>query len=224
MLKVSHIRIASNTLANIQSKIDWKINRKAYLIGSILPDLNCVYPKHTYDSTIKRFKNRLIKVNKTESNFIKSLTLGIITHYICDYFCYAHNIKINPKHAIYERIMRKHIKMHEELLNNWPNDLKLEWENIKIHITEYLSNMSNMDASEILINIQENGFDHIEYIIEAVSIMHMEYLEHTNMLDTNNWYKSQNKIELDIEYASFMCEKIALLLLNPSLEIGYLSN
>lgn len=226
MLKLSHVKIASETLNNIQSKIDWKINKKAFLIGSVLPDINFVFPTHTIAHTLKRFKKKLTRIDKTESNMIKSITLGVVTHYICDYFCYAHNLKSpDPKHALYENYMHSHIKKHENNLAHWSDEVIYQWEDIKCHITECIKQNNKKDLTEdILGKIHTDGINHIQYIVEAVSDMHKDYLEQTKELDTEKWYNSLNKIELDIEYATFMCEKIALWILNPSLEIGVLSN
>ena len=67
------------------------INRLAYLLGSISPDINCVYPAHRIKTTFKRYKLRIKLESLIHNQVLKSYLLGIITHYTCDYFCYAHN-------------------------------------------------------------------------------------------------------------------------------------
>lgn len=222
MLKVSHMKIAANTLEKIQDNIDWKINRKAYLAGSILPDINCAFPTHTIGHTLKRFKNRLIRMENTDLNIIRSFTLGVITHYICDYFCYAHNLKYpDPCHAIYERIMRNHLRLHESRIADYGKDLAKQWDEIKKHTVECLQEKTGeLDMQVIVQNIQHVGSDHIEYILDTVIDMHKKYIDQTSEIDQNVWYKSINKIQLDIDYATFMCEKIALLILAPNIEVA----
>lgn len=221
MLKVSHMRIARETLNKIESHIDWKINRKAYILGSIIPDLNCAFPTHTINNTLNRFRKRLIRMDNTGSNFIKSFTLGIITHYICDYFCYAHNLNFpNPKHAVYERVMRAHIRKHEEVIGNWGDDLVKQWELIKEHTIVLIKENDNINSIEdTILRIQYDSKDHVEYIIDTVKDMHKKYISQTIDLDALSWYKSLNKIQLDIDYATFMCERIALLILAPNIEM-----
>lgn len=215
MLKTSHIKVADRTLKTIQSKVDWKINRRAYLFGSIAPDFNCVFPTHTIKGTFNRFKHKLARMDKSESNLVKSFTLGVITHYICDYFCYAHNLSHpNPKHAIYERYMREHIEMHNRLINLNCDNLEEQWRDIQNHIVEQLNTQDTVD--NIVESITNRGLDHINYIMEIVDNMHRDYISRTETIDTNRWYNSLNKIELDLEYATFMCEKIAMLILNPN--------
>lgn len=194
MLKRSHVVLADSVLSSIQSQIDFRINRLAYLFGSIAPDFNCIYPTHTISNTIGRLQKRIIRVDRLNVGFIKSFTLGVIMHYICDYFCYAHNLnKIDPMHALYERKLRKHI-----LLNDRQDILENKWESI----TEQISTES-----------------HIIYIINAIKEMHSTYISETTAYNNNKWYSSKQKMQLDIDYAGFMCEKIALLILAPDKEV-----
>lgn len=218
MFKASHIEIANSVLDKIQPMINWKINKNAYLFGSIAPDINFIYPTHTLGHTIKRFRNKITRMDKADSNTIRSFTLGVITHYICDYFCYAHNLEHNnPKHAIYERILRVHIKEQEENLKWFGDKLNDQWNEIKLHIAESMAESNNIE--DIIHSISTKGADHIEYVMETVEYMHNEYMDKTNNTDRYNWSKSVKKIRLDIEYSTFMCEKIALLILNPDEEL-----
>lgn len=220
MLKASHIIVADKILQDVQCQMNWRVNRTAYLFGSIAPDLNCIYPAHSITATIKRFRKKLNRVNKSESTIIKSFTLGVIMHYICDYFCYAHNRRMpDPKHSIYERLLKKHIKNHEEQLGEVPDSLIDQWNEIKIHVTEEFSQDSNQDVDEIIKNICSNSSDHINYILDIVAAMHDTYMAETNSIKDNVWYKSTAKISLDMEYTTFMCEKIAMLLFNPNGEL-----
>ena len=72
MFKICHIWVAGKTLDSIQSKVDWKINRAAYLFGSVAPDINYVYPVHTFNSTFNRFKKKIKRAEKSNTNIIKS--------------------------------------------------------------------------------------------------------------------------------------------------------
>lgn len=221
MLKRTHIKVADNVLEAIQKNIKWKINRNAYLLGSVAPDLNFVYPAHTIDKTLARFRKRILRVEESNSNLVKSFTLGVITHYICDYFCYAHNLnKTDPKHAIYERVMRKHVELHEHILNSQCESLNSQWEEIREHINESLS-LNGENPELILTDLSKNGLDHIDYILEMVQTMHKKYISETKLLDIANWCKSTRKIELDLDYATFMCEKMSLLISNDIGKIGW---
>lgn len=217
MLKASHIKIAERTIKNIEDNIDFKVNKRAYLIGSVIPDLNCIYPLHTIGMTFKRFRKKLDRMDKAESVMLKSYTLGVITHYICDYFCYAHNIVFpNPKHAIYERYMKQHLKASSLTEAYRTEELEKHWKEIQAHIIE---GMKYNNTEEAINSITTKGINHINYIIETVSYMHIDYIEKTTNTKDKRWCSSIPKIELDLEYSTFMCNKIALLILNPSLEM-----
>jgi hypothetical protein len=224
MLKATHIKIANNILESIQSNIDWKINKLAYLFGSFAPDLNCAFPTHTFDHTYNRFIKRIKRIDNSESNIIKSFTLGVLLHYICDYFCYAHNLKHNnPKHAIYERCLRSHIKRHYDDLEVENKELQEQinkhWEYINNHLMQEIEKVNTEDELEQAIKrISVNGLDHIDYIMSSLEYMHNAYMDETEQIKDTKWYKSNEKIELDISYSKFMCQKLALIILNPGLE------
>ena len=220
MVKAAHLRVSDNILSSIQSKLDWKVNRAIYLFGSIAPDLNCIYPMHTFNATIKRFKKKLKRIDKYNSILIRSFTFGVITHYICDYFCYAHNIKaIDKWHPIYEMKLGEHIKLHENQIGNFTDDMIEQWDNIKKHILDEFANGNKVD--DIIKSICSNSNDHIQYILDAVSNMHEAYINKTKFIDADSWYLSTNKMNIDIEYASFMCEKVISLIFGVNGEEGY---
>lgn len=219
MLKKSHILVANDTLEVIQSKIDWKINKLAYLFGSVAPDINYIYPVHTMSKTIKRFEKRIMRVEGTPRNIVKSFTLGVITHYICDYFCYAHNRRMgDPKHAIYERLLKKHLKMHIEEINYYPEELKTQWDEILKHTADSMESFESIE--DIINDIHNSGREHIEYIIKAMSEMHTHYMNSSDEIDNDKWFRSVKKIEIDMEYARFMCERILMLILCPETEFA----
>ena len=218
MFKICHIWVAGRTLDSIQSKVDWKINRAAYLFGSVAPDINYVYPVHTFNSTFNRFKKKIKRAEKSNTNIIKSFTLGVITHYICDYFCYAHNIRMgNPKHVIYERIMRSHMKKHTEALSNSSEELRTQWMNILGHTLDSMQTCKTVE--DVLDDIHSKGKDHIDYIMKAITEMHDTYIKYTLNLEDKEWFKSIEKMELDMQYARFMCERILMFILSPEAEI-----
>lgn len=218
MFKVCHIAVANNTWSSVQSHVDWQINKFAYLFGSIAPDINFIYPVHTFTKTFRRFQNKIKRAEKSNNNIIKSFTLGVITHYICDYFCYAHNIRMgNPKHAIYERIMTKHIKMHVDQLDSYSDSLKQQWIEVLNHTLDSVKTCKTVE--DVLSDIHKKGEDHIEYIMEAITKMHDTYMSCTHGLQDEIWFKSIEKIELDMKYARFMCEKVLMLILYPEAEI-----
>ena len=226
MLKKSHILVADNMMSNLESMLDWKINRRAYLFGSIAPDFNFIYPAHRITSTLRRFQKKVLRVERSDSILIKSFTLGVITHYICDYFCYAHNIAvIDRRHPFYELRLKNHIELHERQIGHDKTGLIKQWDSIKKHILEEFIREENTgrNQEEIINSICSQSNDHIKYIIEAVNDMHEAYINETKTVDENTWHISTNKMSIDLEYAAFMCEKIIALIFEPSKELSYVA-
>lgn len=226
MLKASHILVADNMLDIIQETIDWKINRRAYLFGSIAPDFNCVYPAHRINSTIRRFRKKVLRVEKSDSILIKSFTLGVITHYICDYFCYAHNIRvIDRRHPIYEIRLKSHLEEHEkqikEIGEKATEELNAQWNNIKKQIISQFAEGNSGDSMVTAIKAIYNNRDiRLDYIIEAVNDMHQAYIDETSNIDIKAWHLSPIKMNIDMEYAAFMCDKVIKLIFEPYIELN----
>ena len=222
MLKRSHIVIAKRTLSVIESENNSiKINKIAYLFGSIAPDLNCIYPTHTISNTFKRFSNRLSRVDNIQNNLVISFTLGVITHYICDYFCYAHNLgKVDPMHAVYERLLRSHIIKHEEIFE-LPEyaEVKKHWEYIKEHIrdhdyAEVTSGYSEESIAKAIEAIHFKSGDHIEDILKSLAILHKSYMEESFNIGLEGWYNQKLRMLHDEVYSHLVCCEVLNSLIN----------
>ena len=97
-------------------------HKKSFYIGSILPDCtpSFVTRRHSIDETLDILKKEIDKIT-VHYNFEKGLStyycrhLGIITHYIADYFTFPHN-KIYPgnlkDHCIYEEDLKHAIRSY----------------------------------------------------------------------------------------------------------------
>jgi hypothetical protein len=188
---------------DIQDKIE--INRIAYLLGNIAPDLNCVYPAHRLVTTERRFYRRLRIVEKSNINFIKSFTLGIITHYVCDYFCCAHNNKsLGVPHKMYETNLYRYYESHLGELRESKDRLTVKWVEAK--------KKSQNDCIEDKC-MSDNK--HCDFILEQVKLMNQAYLKHTNLDRSSDWIDKKWQMRRDMEYAIFMSEHIITLIIEP---------
>lgn len=100
-------------------------HKKAFYLGSILPDLKPSFitrPHNidgTFDILIKEIKRITINydVNKGISRYY-ARHLGVITHYLADYFTYPHNSEYTgtlADHVSYEKEMKLRLKEYVEL-------------------------------------------------------------------------------------------------------------
>lgn len=133
MIFQSHLRMASHIVQAGQAV--GGVSRGLLLVGSVAPDLRCVLPSHRITTTGKRFIRRLYKVKNFKSGYRRSFWMGVILHYVCDYFCLAHNsdkIKSGLGHTMYETELNRFIKEH---LDNIESDAEeIICEDLKEHI------------------------------------------------------------------------------------------
>lgn len=125
LLPQSHIVIARQIYKNIDEKLNVKLDKNNLIYGSIKPDL----PLHS--SGIPHFKpqsfnyicNKIHELSLqplcNNREFIKYISrqIGIVTHYIADYFCVPHNDRVTYKkhfldHISYEASLHKEYKYH----------------------------------------------------------------------------------------------------------------
>lgn len=113
-----HIQVAGHAYESNNLR-ERGVLKAAFLFGSIAPDLNCVYPAHRLSTTEKRFMTRLLFVKKFRNTVLRSFVMGIITHYICDYFCFAHNHEtLGLPHKKYETGLYQEFKRIQDRLPN----------------------------------------------------------------------------------------------------------
>lgn len=105
MRKISHIRLSTFLIDKIPQL---RLYKKSLIFGGLLPDCvpSFIYRRHTIDKTLHIIESELLKLSKcTEFNTYFCRHLGIITHYLADYFTLPHNKEYTggtKKHNEYE--------------------------------------------------------------------------------------------------------------------------
>lgn len=200
-----HISIGKKVLES--DIIDtFKVNKAAYLIGNIAPDLNCIYPAHRLKSTEKRFYRRLRKMDSSCSPIIKSFVLGVITHYICDYFCFAHNNKsLGALHRKYESNLYEYYNAHFDEMDCSFDRMMNAWLLFKDKSRHKYEVDSTLDSKA-----------HCEFIIEQVKDMNKLYLNGVSLNNKGrNWTVDVSQMSKDIKYSYFMIINTLPLILEP---------
>lgn len=110
----THSFISRKVRQIVLDELGIKLSKKKLEYGSIMPDL---VPKlrnirHFKEDSIQFVLDSIEELKSTPFSFEKkkikkfSKKLGIILHYLCDYFCFAHNNKLLIdniyKHLLYE--------------------------------------------------------------------------------------------------------------------------
>lgn len=156
MRKKSHISLA-RYIVNSVGMEKLQGHKKAFYIGSILPDCvpSFITRKHCIDETFGVLRKEIEKVTE-EYDMEKGIGmyycrhLGVITHYIADYFTFPHN-------AIYPGNIKEHCKYEGELKHALKDYVKSD------------------DAKRIR---EKTGvFKSVEDILKFIKETHNEYLD-----------------------------------------------
>lgn len=124
MRKKSHISLAKFLVHNIKEH-QLSVHKKAFYIGSILPDLKLSFltRRHTFEETFDILIDEIKKIT-VDYDFSKGISryyarhLGIITHYLADYCTFPHNSSYTgtmTDHVYYEKEMKFQLLEYIEL-------------------------------------------------------------------------------------------------------------
>ncbi len=128
MRKKSHISLAMYIADSLDSN-ELSRHRKAFYIGSILPDCKPSFltTKHEFTGTISMVEDKIREMttdydpnSQSERRYV--IDLGQVLHYVADYFTFPHNTTYQGNlkdHCVYEKelkfSLRSYIKSGEAL-------------------------------------------------------------------------------------------------------------
>lgn len=155
----SHIRIALRVMQDNNIKMS-TAEKWALKIGSVAPDIYIFIKWHKACSTIKNIMYHFKTVENTKRRLIYFFQVGIITHYICDYYCKAHNyLPMMPfiKHWAYEKRLGRYIK--------WC----LKDINYNIGIENDTNVINCVDINDYIKTLEENHEHYLKELYSAVN-------------------------------------------------------
>lgn len=109
MLTQSHLFIAKK----ISEELGQDLNHNYFYLGNIAPDFIPYHKKkeHVFKSSFSYLLNEIDSIDKMADMNLISFRMGIITHYLADFFCKAHNnenlIKNLWHHFQYESLLHR---------------------------------------------------------------------------------------------------------------------
>ncbi|WP_028829798.1 zinc dependent phospholipase C family protein [Proteocatella sphenisci] len=125
MLIPTHMRMSELIYSNIEKNTDFSPGKLTFKTGNMSPDMpfyhkHLKHYKHQNFDYILQMINDLSSVDPTESITtlnVYSYRLGVIAHYVCDYFCLPHHDRNTyqdnlKKHLIYEKDLHKAVKQY----------------------------------------------------------------------------------------------------------------
>lgn len=121
MIVDTHLLISNILYKYLWTNMNFKLDKVAFAYGNIKPDFidKDIRCPHTLDESlhsVNKYSEKLMKEKLSIKEF--SIALGVICHFICDYFCLYHRDGNDKKgifqHLYYELIL--HIKLITLLL------------------------------------------------------------------------------------------------------------
>lgn len=176
----SHIRIALRVMQDNDIKMS-TTEKWALGIGSIAPDIYLFIKWHKACNTRKNILYHFKTVENTSRKLMYFFQIGIITHYICDYYCKAHNyLPMMPfgQHWAYEKRLGRYIKWHLK-------DIKYSMD------IENGANVISCEDINDYINTLEEKHDH--YLKELYSAVNSFEKDLTYSLKMCNMFISEHK-------------------------------
>lgn len=126
----THLGISQTIQKIIEKELNVKLHNIGFMYGNIKPDISTALAKipHYKDDSIEFIKKEiselmLMKIcNTCKCSKAFSEKLGVIIHFLSDYFCHAHsnNFKGNMmEHHIYEAKVSQYFKSYNSIVNNF---------------------------------------------------------------------------------------------------------
>ncbi len=124
----THVRIAIQLQHILEKKFPVKLNTIGLVIGAIKPDISWQFSgiphcKKDGEDFVRKEINNLLTVRLERDSLCSyafSERLGIITHFLSDFFCYAHTEKFHDtawNHFVYEFQLFLQSIWHAEKIN-----------------------------------------------------------------------------------------------------------
>lgn len=136
MMANTHLMIARHIYHNLEIEEREYISYNNFLYGNVKPDMVSKYKlkKHYMDESFDMIIDKIRalsalsdeEINKMSATVRFSQELGVICHFLCDFFCIPHSQRWEFKHS-----MNKHVRYEKELARI-AKDFKLLDDRIKI--------------------------------------------------------------------------------------------
>ena len=184
----THKSLAVSFIKNVELDKKFLINDKHFVWGNLKPDSVSKYKfkKHYFDESINMIVNKILFLFSmtVDDIFIRytvgkfNQELGVICHFLCDYFCLPHHQRwefksanIVKEHLMYEKNLdkvakeynftdEKNIEIKAENVVEFINEMLFQYENYSSyeHDLRYACYVCNTIMNMIIDNIIENEY------------------------------------------------------------------
>lgn len=185
MMANTHLMIARNVYYNLDDNGKKVVSYNSFLYGNVKPDMVSKYKlkKHymdeSFDMVIDKIKILSAlsdnELNKMSSVVRFSQELGVICHFLCDFFCIPHSERWEFKHS-----MTKHV-IYEKKLAATAKKFTLSDEKVKVfgyhNVEEFIKNNHKLYEKS---QSYENDLIFSNYICLSIVQYIMDSIEFNN--------------------------------------------
>ena len=173
MMMKTHIIISKSLLDNIDDNKQFFLNNKSFIYGNIKPDIFSKYKlkKHYLDESYDMVRNKIeylsnLDLDTLEKYYTKnefSQEMGVICHFLADFFCVAHSERWEFKHSL-----KIHVKYESGLTKvakdyNLKNDRRQYVDDVDLFFEKLYREYKNNG------NFEENDLKYAAYICNTVT-------------------------------------------------------
>ena len=200
MDSVSHTTVAHYLLDYVEKNDGVSFDRKAFCFGNLKPDLKGEYltkrhyPSLMFDEVMQRIRDFIKRFSVCKENGAKlSEELGVICHYITDFFSFPHNDDIYEHglfaHYIYEKKtgITIHWRINETKFDCWAQHQPEKLPQSADALIGFLSEQHRRYTAQATHTISDD-IKHICYVLAAVvrSVIQMAGAAVVPFDNTNN--------------------------------------
>lgn len=193
MMSTTHAMFAKELREHIYLMYGVKLKKTSLVYGSIKPDASTIFAKypHYINKSLDMLCERISILEEIASSIENietrafSRELGVVSHYLADYFCRVHNdingIKHNENfgHILYEQKLARKTKqqelnaIREEILNRIDRELiNIEKTSIKSYIvTKHRKYMCEAGKLFLYNNTRKRYMLDIRYAMEMIIVI-----------------------------------------------------
>ena len=135
----NHYKMAYLILEKMASN-DIQLRKQPYFLGNLAPDLtgSFLFRQHSYNTCGARLRKLLIRLfdgNVSCDSILFSFYTGVMSHYVCDFLCYAHTAAFAGsvrEHYKYEK--NQNVNAEEMLPFNRQKSMSYSYSELKLDI------------------------------------------------------------------------------------------
>ena len=178
---INHYKMACVIWEKMASN-DMQLRKRLYFLGNLAPDItgSFLFRQHSYitcGARLRKLLRRLFDGSISNNSILFSFYTGVMSHYVCDFLCYAHTaafVGSVREHYRYEK--NQNVNAEEIIPFENQKSMKYSYSGLKLDIENCIDNRERMLIQNARISASDIPFA-IYIATWAVSAvyLHAEY-------------------------------------------------